>query len=118
MENLTPESMPAWVVAFSWIYAGFIWIVTRETTIRLDSRIWGVTFIMVGLLYMLGYVPTTVDIHTVESLHLRLFVTRILMVLLSVSMWLPITVSYYRMVKRGLDTNNNSRRSSRWSQNS
>jgi len=107
MENLTPESMPAWVVALSWIYAGLIWVVTRGTTIRLDSRIWGVTFIMVGLMYMLGYLPTTVDIHTVEYLHFRLFVTRILMVLLSVSMWLPMTVSYYRQVKHGLDTNNN-----------
>lgn len=106
--------MPAWIVAFSWIYAGFIWITTRTTKIRLDSRIWGVTFVLVGLMYMLGYVPTPVDTSTMEYLNFRLFITRILMVLLSISMWLPMTISYFRMVKRGLglDTTNNGTRNS------
>ena len=110
-EILRAETIPAWTVALSWMYAGFIWIVTRASTIRMDSRIWGITFMLVGMIYMLGYIPSdrAVDLHTVKLLEFRLLFTRGLMILLSTSMWFPITVSYFRMRRRdGLDTNNNS----------
>lgn len=99
METFAPLHIPAWAVAISWLYAGFIWIATIKSTIRLNSSIWGVTFIMTGLLYLMGYLPTPeTAIYTKEQiLEFRLGVTRLLMILLSVSMWLPITISYFRI---------------------
>jgi hypothetical protein len=107
------ELIPAWLVAASWIYAGFIWIFTRRTQIRLDSTIWGVTFALVGLLYLAAYLPREPSVaDELTKLQGRIFVTRILMLVLSFSQWLPLTISYLRKVKRD-ELNGNSHSSGR-----
>lgn len=94
------DLIPAWLVAVSWIYTGFIWIVTRKQVLRIDSTIWGVTFLLVGFLYLSSYLPHERPVVSeVEYLEARILFTRLLMMVLSLSQWLPITVSYFRKVK-------------------
>lgn len=120
--NYLAETIPAWLVAISWLYAGFIWMVTRSKEIRMDSRIWAVTFILTGLLYLTSYIPSPIRDHMervpelkMQLLEFRLYFTRIIMILLSSSMSLPITVSYFRMRnkngKLGKHNNNSNSRS-------
>lgn len=91
------ELIPAWIVAVSLLYTGFIWIVTKKVEIRMDSGIWGWTFVMVGLLYFLAIG----DINGVGEYHRRLNGSRLMMLVLSMSQWLPVTISYIRQVRRG-----------------
>lgn len=111
--EINTEFIPAWLVAVSWIYTGFIWVVTRKDRIRMDSTIWGMTFIFTGLLYLSSYLPHEPSmIDETIRLQYRLMGTRVIMLLLAMSMWLPLTISHFRMVKRGIYTNGNNNSSS------
>ena len=86
--------IPAWFVGINLIAAGFMWLVTRKTRIRMDSRIWGNTFVMLGLLYIASYAsPNPATIITMEERVLRL---RFFLCLIAFSQWFPLTVSYFR----------------------
>lgn len=94
--DIQAEMIPAWIIALSWLYTGFIWIKTKDEKIRMDSRIWGWTFIIIGSLYLFPYIPHESRSNTLTSLEFRLVFTRLLMLLLSMSQWLPLTISYLR----------------------
>jgi len=104
------NAIPSWFVALNLIFAGFMWLVTRRTKIRMDSRIWGNTFIWVGSLYVLSYL----DLNP-PSLEERLIGSRLMICIIALSQWFPLLVSYVRTIYRnrkvddgsGLERNSN-----------
>ena len=108
MEIINWNAIPAWFVAINLIYTGFMWLVTRRTAIRMDSRIWGYTFVCLGLLYLSSYLNVEREVNLEE----RIVGSRLSLVLLSMSQWFPLTVSYFRhlhtrKVIDGFTRNNN-----------
>lgn len=88
------QTIPAWLVAFCMVHAGLMWLITRKAKIRLDSRIFAVTLITQGLLYLVFQLfPINTEI--------RGFFVRLALVLLSLSQSVPLTISYFRSLKRG-----------------
>ena len=109
-------SIPVWVVGLNLLLAGFMWLVTRNTRIRMDSRIWGNTMFLIGILYMLSALnPNPSD----ATLAARINGSRLMISIISLSQWFPLLVSYFRSLnntrrmKDGLvgDNNNFNRRS-------
>lgn len=88
------QTIPAWLVAFCMIHAGIMWLITRKASIRVDSRIFAITLILQGILYGVFQI-TNVDVE------IRGFFVRLALILLSLSQSMPLTISYFRSLKRG-----------------
>ena len=95
MFDLDPSTIPAWFVGAIMIYTGLIWLISRTKRIRMDSRIFATPFLIWGLVY--GVVFQFFDI----SIEARGFLSRFMLVMLSISQGLPLTISYIRSIKRG-----------------
>lgn len=93
MENW--DLVPAWFVGLNLMYTGFIWLVTRGVKIRMDSKIWGNTFVWIGLLYMFSYLNVNPEPHLVE----RIVWSRVMICIMCLSQWFPLTVSYLRNLR-------------------
>ena len=87
---MTPEMIPAWVVALTMIYTGIIWLVSRGRKIRMDSRIFAMTFIIQALVYGILYQFFNIDVNIKE------FFSRLMIIVLCLSQSLPLTISYLR----------------------
>lgn len=91
----TLNFIPAWVVGASLMLTGFMWLITRDTKIRLDSRIWGNTYVWISLLYFASYLADPADLPTFEE---RIMRVRFLICILCLSQWFPLAVSYMRQL--------------------
>lgn len=87
------QTIPAWLVAFCMVHAGVMWLITRKSKIRIDSRIFAVTLILQGILYGIFQIAE-VDVE------IRGFFVRLALILLSLSQSVPLTISYFRSLNR------------------
>lgn len=92
---VTTNTIPAWFVAIMLILTGIMWLTTRRKEIRMDSRIFAITLILEGLVYGIVYQFLGVGVEV------RGFVSRLMVVVLCLSQFLPLTISYIRSIKRG-----------------
>jgi len=90
---ITSQTIPAWLVATFMILAGFTWLVSRSRAIRMDSRIFAITFVLEGIVFAL------LNMFGV-SIEIREFFGRMMLILLSLSQSLPLTIAYMRSIKR------------------
>ena len=91
---VTSTTIPAWFVASTMILTGIMWLLTKRTKVRMDSRIFAITFILEGLTYGIIYQFFNVDIE------LRGFFSRLMLVILAMSQFVPLAVSYMRSINR------------------
>lgn len=91
--ELTSNTIPAWVISVAMIYTGFIWLVSRTTQLRMDSRIFSTTFLLWGGLYALFQ-------FVLLEIEFRGFLTRLMLLMLCLSQSLPLTISYIRSRNR------------------
>lgn len=89
------NTIPAWFVAIMLVLTGVMWIVTRRKQIRMDSRIFAFTLVLEGIVYGVVYQILDVDVEV------RGFVSRLMVVVLCLSQFLPLTISFIRSIKRG-----------------
>lgn len=89
------QTIPAWFIAVMMILTGIMWIITRRKRIKMDSRIFAFTLIVEGLVY--GVVFQLLDV----NIEVRGFVSRLMILVLSLSQFIPLTVSYIRSIRRG-----------------
>lgn len=106
MEGLiNSHTIPAWAVALIMITTGLMWLISREDKVRMDSRLFAITFILEGIIYGIIYQFFNV------SVELRGFFTRVMLIVLSMSQFAPLAISYMRSLqrdtKRNSGTNNN-----------
>lgn len=112
MNGLDLNSVPAWIAGLNLIFAGFMWLLTRKEEIRIDSSIWGYTYIWIGILFLLSYFDTEV-----VGLERRVVGSRIFIIVLAISQWFPLTIAFIKIkVRRIIDgyrrNNNGNNRSS------
>lgn len=92
---ITSETIPAWWVALTMISTGILWFLTRDNRIRMDSRIFAFTMILEGLVY--GILFQFFNI----SPEVRGFYARLMIIVLCLSQFIPLAVSFLRSVERG-----------------
>ena len=96
--NVTLDTIPTWVPGIILLYTGFIWWVTRKQQIRMDSRIIGGTMIAWGILYILSSLADSSPAH--DNIVMRLFMSRVVICLICLAQSMPMTVSYFRGIRR------------------
>lgn len=96
---LNSQTIPAWFVSIVMILTGLMWIITRRAKIRMDSRIFATTFIMEGLVYGVIFQIFNIDTET------RGFFSRLMVLVLCLSQYIPLMVSYLRSKKRDENIN-------------
>lgn len=89
---LNSQTIPAWVVGVNMLFAGFVWIITRKHYIRMDSRIMGITMITEGIVYTVVFQFLDLPIET------RAFLSRLMLIILCLSQYLPLTISHLRHI--------------------
>lgn len=99
MEGLTINTIPSWVPGILMIYTGFIWLVTRKLTIRMDSRIIATTLLIWGVLYTIGSLSNDSNVNILT----RLLMSRVVISLICLSQAVPMTISYFRGLRREED---------------
>jgi hypothetical protein len=87
--------IPAWLVGAFMVWAGGIWLLSREHVVRMDSRIFATTFLIWGAIYGIVYQFMDINVET------RGFITRFMIIMVCLSQALPLTISYIRSLKRG-----------------
>lgn len=97
--EITLETLPTWLVGLVMLYTGFIWLITREDTVRMDSRIIAYTLLVWGTLYILTLLAGDNSEHTMREMILRVFLSRVVILLLCISQSLPLSISYFRRLK-------------------
>jgi hypothetical protein len=98
---INPQTIPAWAVAFIMITTGLMWLLSRNSDVRMDSRIFAITFILEGIVYGIVYQFFNV------SIELRGFFTRVMLIVLSMSQFAPLAISYMRSLRRDIKRNSN-----------
>lgn len=91
--NLSPEFIPAGFVAVNLILTGFAWLIPMFKGIRLNSLPWAFTFLIQGLIYALVF--TSPDM----PLEVKGFFSRLMIVLVCMSQYIPILASFVRSLK-------------------
>jgi len=89
------QTIPAWFVGFVMLYTALIWLLSRKSKIRMDSRIIAYTLLIEGLVYLIIFQLIN------PGLEVRGFFSRVMVLLLCISQALPLTISYMRSIKRG-----------------
>lgn len=84
------QTIPAWFVSILMILTGFMWIVARRVNIKIDFRSFAFTYVIEGMIY--GTIFQLFDIDT----EIRGFFVRLMIVILCLSQYLPLFVSYLR----------------------
>jgi len=93
MDIINSQTIPAWLVSVFMILTGIMWIISRYRKIRIDSRIFAMTFILEGIVYGMFSI-FNVDIE------IRGFFVRLMIIILCLSQNLPLAISYMRSIKR------------------
>ena len=93
--QLVSDTIPAWIIALLMIYTGIIWLLSRRHTIRMDSRIFAITFITWGIVYGTVFQFAGLDAEV------RGFLSRLMIAMICLSQSFPLTVAYVRSVRRG-----------------
>jgi len=70
-----------------------MWMISRFRKIRMDSRIFAITFIMEGFVYVI------INFYSVD-IEIRGFFTRLMIIILCLSQLMPLTVAYMRSLNR------------------
>lgn len=91
--------LPAWVVGLIMLYTAFIWMITRKSEIRMDSKIVAYTLIAWGILYLLSIF--SIGDALASNMATRVFVSRVVICFICLAQSVPMTVSYLRSKKRG-----------------
>lgn len=94
MEGLSLNTIPTWIVGILMLYTGYIWLITRAKKVRMDTRAIAYTLFAWGLLYLFSGIFS--DSNQEEYLMIRVFMSRIVLILICLSQALPLTVSYIR----------------------
>ena len=93
IESLNSQTIPAWLVAITMIMTGLMWFLCIGKKIRVDIRAFASTFILEGFLYGVVYQFLNVDIE------FRGFLSRLMLLILSWSQFLPLIVFYIRSLR-------------------
>lgn len=93
------ELLPAWVVGLIMIYTAVIWLITRTSHIRMDSKIVAYTLIAWGTLYLLSIFSPGENAYS--HLETRVFLSRVVICFICLSQSVPMTISYIRSRVRG-----------------
>ncbi len=89
------QTIPAWLVALNLFITGMMWFLAYRRRIRLEVKIFSITFILQGILFAVIFqILKDVDIE------LRGFVSRLMIIMLCLSQSLPLAVSYIRSFDR------------------
>ena len=95
MEGLiNSQIIPAWLVAFCLITTGLTWIMSYKRKVRLDFKLFALTYILQGILFFVIFQLLKTGIEV------RGFVSRLLIVMLCLSQSIPLTISYIRSFNR------------------
>lgn len=97
MENIfNSQSIPAWFVAATLVLTGFMWILTIKSKVRIPVDFTGValTFILEGLVFGIVYQFFGLDIE------FRGFTSRMMIIILAMSQFIPLAIAYNRSLKR------------------
>jgi hypothetical protein len=89
------QTIPAWVIAFVMLYTALIWLLSIKQRVRMDSRIIAGTLIIQGLIYEVVFQFVN------PGAEIRGFFSRLMVLMLCLSQALPLTISYFRSLKRG-----------------
>ena len=100
MEGITLETVPTWIPGIVMIYTGIIWLITRKLQIRLDSRILAYTLLAWGALYLLGSISPDRAVND-GGLVFRVMMSRVVICFICLAQSLPMSISYFRTLKRG-----------------
>ena len=90
MDALNSQTIPAWLVAVSMITTGLMWALCIKRKIRVDIRIFVMTFIVEGLVYATAFQFFDLGVE------FRGFMSRLIMMVLCWSQFIPLAVAYYR----------------------
>ena len=88
--EFTSQTIPAWFVAANMLYAGIRSLVALYKHIGISKEALALTFILQGLVYLLFFQVFPLDVET------RGFYSRVMVILLSLSVSFPLTVQIYR----------------------
>ncbi len=88
------QIIPAWVVVLSMITTGLVWLITAGRKIRLDFRIFALTFILQGIVF--GIIFQLMNVNMLVGT----FVVRLIIIMLCLSQSVPLTISYVRSFER------------------
>jgi hypothetical protein len=91
------NTIPTWLVAAVMLYTGYIWLITREHEIRMDSRIVAWTLILQGMVYIVNNLWFDGNITEIE----RILTLRFIIIEICLAQSVPLSVSYFRAKKRG-----------------
>lgn len=92
---INSQTIPTWLVAVFMILTGLMWIVSRFRTIRMDSRIFAITFLLEGLIYgMFGFFNVGAEV--------RAFFVKLMIIILCLSQFVPLAVAYKRSLDRDI----------------
>lgn len=101
MEGITLNTVPTWIPGIIMIYTGIIWLITRKMQIRMDSKIVAYTMLAWGCMYLLGMISPGES--TYDELIFRVMMSRVVICFICLAQSLPMTISYIRTLKRGLN---------------
>lgn len=93
--EINSETIPAWAVVLSMITTGIVWLITSGRKIRLDFKIFALTFILQGILFGIFFQLLNVDIA------FGTFAVRLIIIMICFSQSIPLAVSYVRSFNRG-----------------
>lgn len=97
MDDISTGLIPAWFVALNMILAGVMLRIAYLKTLRVLSTLFisGTTLIIESLVYAVAFQFFNIDVET------RGFVVRLMIIVICMSFYLPLFVSYLRSKKRG-----------------
>jgi hypothetical protein len=88
------DTIPTWLVSVVLILTGVIWFLIKNRTVRMDSRIFAVTFILWGTAGLLfSRFPNVLP-------GVKVFYFKLMTVMLCLSQYIPLLVSLWRSIKR------------------
>jgi hypothetical protein len=92
---LDSQTIPTWLVAANLLITGLVWILAYRRRIRLEFKIFSITFILQGIFF-------AVIFQTLKNVDIDLwgFVSRLMIIILCLSQSLPLAVSYIRSFDR------------------
>lgn len=92
------NTVPTWVVSIVMLYTAYMWVITIKHKVRMDSKIIAYTLLLWGIMY--GLASLTPDSGR-DITVTRVFMSRIVIIMICLSQALPLTVSYFRSKSRG-----------------
>jgi hypothetical protein len=101
---ITMETIPTWLVAITMIVTGAVWLFSRRMQVRLDSRIFGGTFILWGIMYGFLFInfPEAAwlpQFHIIP-IGVKVFYLKLMLLMVCFSQYIPLLISLIRSIRR------------------